>query len=67
MDAETKVLGTLKVSIASHWGTETIYPECELSRSFARLLQQKSFTRRDIERIKGLGFVFEVQTREVKL
>lgn len=53
----------LKVSVARPYGVETIYPECETSRLFARLLGQRTLTTKDIQVIKDLGYKFEVIPR----
>lgn len=55
---------TLKVSIVSRYGVETIRPECETSKKFCALIQQKTFTHEDVRRIKDLGYVFEVVVKE---
>jgi hypothetical protein len=46
----------LVVSVRKPYGVETFYPECPCSKAFADLLRQKTFTRRDIENIKRLGY-----------
>lgn len=50
---------TLRVRVAGRYGVETIYPECETSRLFCKLLKQKTLTRENVERIKALGYVVE--------
>lgn len=52
----------LTVKHVSRYGVETFYPECELSRLFADLLNQKTLTRKNVEMIKRLGFV--IKTKE---
>lgn len=56
---------TLVVSVIEYFGKETIRPENELARNFAELLGQKTLTRRDIEKIKSLGY--EVKQKEIPL
>jgi hypothetical protein len=49
----------LKVSVSKPYGIETIYPECECARLFAKLLGQKTLTRKNLEIIKCLGYEIE--------
>ncbi len=51
----------LTVRVVSHYGRETIIPECDVSRNFAKLLGQKVLTRENIETIKTLGFRVRTQ------
>lgn len=60
-----RVNRTLIVTVAKPYGNETIIPECETSRLFAELLEQKTLTRKDVERIKKLGY--EIVVKEVRL
>lgn len=55
----------LIVSVSEPYGREKIVAVNKLAKQFADLLKQKSFTRKDIERIKALGY--EIKTEEVKL
>lgn len=54
----------LKVSLHRPYGNETFYPECVSSKILADLLRQKSLTREDVEKLKSLGFEFEVVLSE---
>lgn len=53
---------TLRIQIKEPYGVETIYPVCDVARLFCELLRQKTLTRRDVEVLKRLGYVFEVVT-----
>ena len=53
----------LEVAMYKPYGQETFYPKCEVSRLFAKLLRQKTLTRRDLEGIKKLGYT--IKTMEV--
>lgn len=55
----------LIVEIREPYGVRTIYPVNEIARRFAELLEQKTLTVRDIERIKKLGFVVETKKEEL--
>lgn len=52
---------SMVVSIKSAYGNERIYPACEVAQTFADLIGQKTFTRRDISLIKTLGFEIKVE------
>ena len=41
------------------WGTERIYPICEKSKLFTRLVGQKTLDRSAIEIIRQLGYDFK--------
>lgn len=58
---------TIKVRIRNVYGNEAIYPACEAAKVFAELVGQKTLTRRDIEKIKRLGYTVEVVTDQVTL
>lgn len=51
----------LTVKIKNVYGNETIYPICEKGELLASFKGQKTFTRKDIEALKQLGYVFTVQ------
>lgn len=57
----------LKVRVEGPCGRELIYPCCDVSRKLADLLGQKTLTKEDAEKLKGLGYVFEViqEKREI--
>lgn len=47
---------TINIQIRDVYGKPTVYPACERSRIFARMLGQKTLTQADITNIKALGF-----------
>ena len=53
------------VTIKHVYGNRTVYPACEVSRKFAKLLGVKTFTPSVIEQLKGLGYTFEVQPETI--
>jgi len=62
MPEESKALAIDKrliVKKKSVWGTERIYPICERSRLFTRLIGQKTLDRSAIELIRQLGYDFK--------
>lgn len=46
----------IQVTIKSVYGNETIYPHCQQAKGFADLLNQKTLTRRDLTKIKAMGY-----------
>ena len=62
MPEESKALAIDKrliVKKKSVWGTERIYPICEKSKLFTRLVGQKTLDRSAIEIIRQLGYDFK--------
>lgn len=55
----------LLIKIQSVYDVEKIYPICEKSKKLASLLNQKTFTKIDISKLKEIGFSFKVQEREI--
>ena len=50
----------LTVEIKNVYGNETIYPVCEKGQLLASFKGQKTFTRKDIDTLKKLGYSFVV-------
>jgi hypothetical protein len=62
MPEESKALAIDKrliVKKKSVWGTERIYPICEKSKLFTRLVGQKTLDKSAIEIIRQLGYDFK--------
>lgn len=53
---------TLTVEIKNVYGSEKIYPICNIAKGFASLLNQTTLTRADITKIKSLGYQINVST-----
>lgn len=51
----------LIIKIKNVYGNEAIYPVCEKGGSLAKFKGQKTFTRRDIDILKQLGYSFIVE------
>lgn len=51
----------LTVTVAAQYGRTVIKPHCARAQTFAELLDQKTFTERDVALIKKLGFVISVK------
>jgi hypothetical protein len=57
----------ITVSIRTHYGTQYIYPVCFTAERLAALTGKKTFSHRDIDTIKALGYSIEVQQPQVTL
>jgi hypothetical protein len=55
----------IQVAIKSNYGNRAVYPACDISRKLAALIGTKTFTDAAIEQIKGLGYIFNVQTASI--
>jgi hypothetical protein len=55
------------VQIKTHYGTQYIYPVCETALNLAALTGKKTFSHRDIDVIKALGYSINVQQPQVTL
>ena len=58
---------TATVSIKTHYGTQYIYPVCQTAKHLAALTGKKTFSHRDIDTIKALGYSINVQQPQVTL
>lgn len=56
---------TIVIQIKSVYGNETIYPVSENGILLAEFKGQKTFTRRDIETLKKLGYSFTVEQQSL--
>lgn len=60
-------MNILKVEIKQNYGNQLIYPACSQSKIFCELLNTKTLTQSAIDKIKQLGFTFEVQQKSIKI
>ena len=51
----------ITIQIKSVYGNETIYPVCAKALQFAKMLNQKTLTKRDLQNIQELGFEIELK------
>ena len=58
---------SITVQIKTHYGTQYIYPICDAAQKLCSLTGKKTFSRRDIDLIKYLGYSINVQQTEVTL
>ena len=52
---------TIKITVKSVYGNETIYPACERAQLFAEIAGTKTLTEPTLRRIKALGYEILVQ------
>lgn len=50
---------TINFELKSAYGRILAYPACDTSRVLAELIEQKTFTRREIKLLKQLGYTIE--------
>ena len=55
------------IEIKNIYGNETIYPVCDKALTFAKMLGQKTLTRKDLASIKALGFELSLKQPEFAL
>jgi chromatin remodeling complex protein RSC6 len=55
----------ITVTVKNVYGNRLLYPACDVSRKLAELIGTKTFTRRDVDRIIGLGYNFTVQPETI--
>ena len=55
----------LKVQIRDVFGRVLIYPICESSKTLAKVMKQKAFTKEQIEALEESGFPFEYIPRSL--
>ena len=57
----------ITVEIKTRYGTEFIYPKCDLAEKLTRLTGKKTLGQRDIDTIKSLGYYINVHQEQVRL
>lgn len=57
----------IHVLVKTNYGNQTIYPNCESSKTFCKLLEQKTLTPLDIKHIRELGYQVVIDPQEVTL
>ena len=48
----------LEIMVKNVYGNDLIYPQCEQARKLANFKGTKTFNELDLQRLKGLGYVF---------
>ncbi len=51
----------ITIRIKNVYGNETIYPVCEKGLLLAKFKGQKTFTRKDVDALKELGYSFIIE------
>lgn len=57
----------IHIQVKTNYGNQTIYPNCESSRTFSAMLGQKTLTPLNIKYIRELGYKVVIDPQEVKL
>lgn len=57
----------IKVKIKNVYGNETVYPECDKAKTFAKIAGQKTLTAATVAGIKQLGYAILVVSELTKL
>ena len=55
------ISNTIKVEIKQVYGVERIYPACDIAKKLNLLTSSKTFSRRDIDVLKSLGYFVEIK------
>lgn len=56
MNTVTQTDNTIKIFQTNNYGTEAIYPACDVSRKLLELTGRKTFSRQDLKTIRDLGY-----------
>lgn len=57
----------IHVLVKTNYGNQTIYPACESSKTFCRMLDQKTLTPLNIKYIRDLGYRIVIDTPQVEI
>jgi len=57
----------ITVEIKTRYGTEFIYPKCDLAEKLTRLTGKKTLSQQDIDTIKSLGYSVNVYQEKATL
>jgi hypothetical protein len=57
---------TIKVSIRSVYGRETVYPACPAAATFAEIAGSKTLTDGTLRLIERLGYTIEVEAPTIR-
>jgi hypothetical protein len=55
----------LQVKVRNNYGTDTVYPDCEVSRFFCNLTRTKILTPSMVETIKKGGYTLNVAATKI--
>jgi hypothetical protein len=67
LDYEDKGLPTVKVSYADVLTRPLFYPVNKFAYGLAILMRRKTFTKIEIEHMRAMGFVVEIEVRKIEL
>ena len=57
----------IHVTVKTNYGNQTIYPNCESSKTFCKMLDQKTLTPLNIKYIRELGYKLIIDPQEVNI
>lgn len=57
----------IHVKLKTNYGQQTIYPNCESSKTFCKMLNQKTLTPLDVKHIRELGYKLVIDPQEVNI
>jgi len=57
----------IHVKLKTNYGNQTIYPNCESSKTFCKLINQATLTPLNIKYIKELGYTIVVDNLDPKV
>lgn len=57
----------IHVLVKTNYGNQTIYPNCESSKTFCKMLDQKTITPLNLKYIRELGYQIVIDTPEVTI
>lgn len=57
----------IHVKVKTNYGNQTIYPNCESSKTFCQMLDQKTLTPLNIKYIRELGYQLIIDPQEVEI
>lgn len=57
----------IHVLVKTNYGNQTIYPNCESSKTFCKMLDQKTITPLNLKYIRELGYQVVIDAPEVNI
>ena len=55
----------LTVEVKNVYGNDLVYPVCDYAKGLCRITGQRTFSNWHIEELKGLGFTFTQQEKDL--
>ncbi len=68
MNEKTKyILPSLRLTYADILSRPLFYADDQFSESILKLMMRKSFTKKNVEQLKNMGFTVDIKRREIVL